>query len=54
MTFVDNGSGSGTLAGTNAVAVGSYPITFTATNSVGTATQNFTLVVNSTPRSPAP
>ncbi len=37
------------MAGTNSVAVGTYHITFTATNSVGTATQNFTLVVGSAP-----
>ena len=49
VTFTDNGGGNGTLAGTNAVAAGSYPITFTATSTGGTATQAFTLVVNSAP-----
>ena len=49
VTFVDNGGGNGTLAGTNGVAVGTYTITFTATNVVGTATQTFTLVVSAAP-----
>ncbi len=48
VTFVDNGNGTATLAGTAATA-GSYPITITATNGVGSpATQSFTLTVNST------
>ena len=46
-------SGTNTLSGT-ATAIGSYPITFTATNGVGNnASQSFTLVVNSTPKAPA-
>ncbi len=49
VTFVDNGDGTGTLAGTISVAVGTYAITFTATNSVGSTTQAFTLVVRSAP-----
>ena len=49
VTFVDNGGGNGILAGTNSVAAGTYHITFTATNGVGTATQNFTLVVGLAP-----
>ncbi len=42
---------TGMLGGTPAVgSLGSYPITFTAANGVGTnATQNFTLTVNSAP-----
>ena len=54
--FKDNGDGTGTLSGTNAIAAGPYPITFTATNSAGQATQPFTLnvtgVVNPTITSP--
>ncbi len=41
---------TGVLSGTPAVGSGgSYPITFTATNSVGPATQAFTLIVNEAP-----
>ncbi len=44
VTFTDNGDGTATLAGTPAVGSGgSYPLTLTATNSAGTATQSFTL-----------
>ena len=41
MTFTDNGDGTATLAGTPAAGTGgTYPITITATNGVGTdATQ---------------
>ena len=48
VTFVP---GTGVLAGTPAAGTGgSYPITFTATNGVGSpATQNFTLTVNQAP-----
>ena len=48
MTFTDNGNGTGTLAGTPAAGTaGSYALTFTATNVVGTsAAQAFTLTVN--------
>jgi hypothetical protein len=47
VTFVDNGNGTGTLAGTPAAGTdGTYPITFTGTNGVlPNATQNFTLTV---------
>src|SRR6185437_5977432 len=46
ITFVDNGNGTATLSG-NASATGTFPITLTASNGVGTpATQNFTLTVN--------
>ena len=45
VTFTQ-GTGSGMLSGTPAAGTaGSYPVTITATNSVGTATQNFTLTV---------
>jgi large repetitive protein len=50
VTFVDNGDGTGTLSGTPASGTtGSYPITFTASNTVSSATQNFTLTVNQGP-----
>ena len=56
VTFHDNGNNTGTLSGTNAVTPSSYPITFTATNIAGTATQSFTLVVTaqSTPTITSP
>jgi hypothetical protein len=50
VTFADNGNGTGTLSGTPAAATGAiYPLTFTATNSVGGATQAFSLTVNEAP-----
>jgi hypothetical protein len=51
VTFVDNGNGTGTLAGTPAGgSVGTYSITFTATNGVGLPpSQGFTLTVNTAP-----
>ncbi len=51
MTFVDNGDGTGTLSGTPAVgSFGTYPITFTASNGVGSpATQSFTLTIGEAP-----
>jgi len=54
VTFTDNGNGTATLAGTPASgATGSYPITITAANGVGTnATQTFTLTVNAAPLAP--
>lgn len=49
VTFVDNGNGTGTLSGTP-TATGSYPITFTPSNGVGSpTTQNFTLTVGQAP-----
>ena len=63
VSFVDNGDGTGTLAGTPAAdSAGAYPLTLTATNSAGHADQAFTLTVvrksqtitiTSTPPSPA-
>jgi Putative Ig domain len=51
VTFVDNGNGTGTLAGTPASGTdGSYPITFTPSNAVGSpAAQSFTLTVGQAP-----
>lgn len=46
VTFVDNGDGTATIMGTATLA-GSYPITITAQNGIGSnATQSFTLTVN--------
>jgi hypothetical protein len=44
VTFVDNGNGTGTLAGTP-TAGGTFNLVFSATNAVTTTTQNFTLTV---------
>jgi hypothetical protein len=51
VTFTDNGNGTATLGGTPGSGTeGSYPITITAANGVGTAaTQSFTLVVGDQP-----
>ncbi len=51
VTFVDNGNGTATLAGTPAANTGgTYPLTITATNGTSpNATQNFTLTVNQAP-----
>ena len=51
VTFVDNGNGTGTLSGTPAPGTGgSYPITFGASNGVGSpASQSFTLTVDEAP-----
>jgi hypothetical protein len=48
VTFVDNGDGTATLAGTPATGSGgTYPFTITANNGINpNATQNFTLTVN--------
>ncbi len=47
MTFVDNGDGTATLAGTPAAGTdGTYPLTITAANGMTPdATQSFTLTV---------
>ena len=47
VTFTDNGNGTATLAGTPAAGtLGTYPLTLTATNGVGTpATQSFVLTI---------
>jgi hypothetical protein len=51
VTFSDNGNGTATLAGTPPAGTGgTYPITITASNGVGSsATQNFVLTVNQPP-----
>jgi len=51
VTFTDNGNGTGKLSGTPASGTaGTYSITFTASNGVGSnATQSFTLTVNTAP-----
>jgi Putative Ig domain len=50
LTWVDNGNGTATLSGTPGVGQGGvYPLTITATNSAGTATQSFTLTVDQAP-----
>ena len=56
MTFVDNGDGTATLAGTPAAGTGgSYPLTITASNGVAHRRhQSFTLTVNRRRPSPAP
>lgn len=42
--FINNGNGTGTLSGKPTVS-GTFPISFTATNTAGSSTQNFTLTV---------
>ncbi|HEU5268342.1 MAG TPA: putative Ig domain-containing protein, partial [Jatrophihabitans sp.] len=50
VTFTDNGDGTATLAGTPAGGTGgSYPLTLTATNTVGHTDQAFTLTVSQSP-----
>ena len=46
VTFTDNGDGTATLSGTPATGTGgTYPLTVTASSSVGSTTQSFTLTV---------
>src|SRR5205814_333632 len=56
VTFADGGNGIGTLSGTPAAgSAGTYSITFTATNGVGTpATQTFALTVSQSPTLTSP
>ncbi len=50
VTFTDNGDGTATIAGTpDRSAVGTYPLTLTAKNPAGTATQAFTLTITKAP-----
>jgi hypothetical protein len=48
VTFTSNGDGTATLAGTP-TAAGSFPLTFTARNTTGTASQAFLLTVDKAP-----
>ena len=51
LTFTDNGNNTATLAGTAAAGTEcTYSFTLTAKNSVGTATQKFTLTINEAPK----
>ncbi len=54
VTFTDNGDGTADIAGTPAAGTaGSYPMTITANNGIGTpATQSFTLIVTSVASEP--
>ncbi len=50
ITFVDNGDGTATLGGTPEAGTGdTYALTFSATNTAGSAGQAFTLTVNEAP-----
>ena len=50
VTFMDNGNGTATLAGTPVAGSGNvYPLAFTATNTLGSALQSFMLTVNQAP-----
>jgi hypothetical protein len=50
VSFVDNKNGTASLSGTPASgSLGSFSISFTASNSAGSSTQDFTLTVNQTP-----
>jgi hypothetical protein len=50
LSFIDNGNGTATIAGTPTVGSGnSYPITITATNQLGTTSQSFNLKVLEAP-----
>jgi YVTN family beta-propeller protein len=50
VSFVDNQNGTATMSGTTAAgSVGTYPITITASNLVGTATQSFSMVIGQAP-----
>ena len=51
VTFTNNGNGTATLAGTPTAASGGiYPVTFTASNTGGTTTQLFVLIVTGAPK----
>jgi large repetitive protein len=50
VTFVDNGNGTATLAGSADPGTGGvYPLVLTASSVAGTANQNFTLTINEAP-----
>ena len=46
LTFTDNGDGTASVTGNVTGAAGTYPLTITATNDAGSATQDFVLNVN--------
>ena len=51
VSFTNNGNGTATLAGTpTAASGGTYPVTFTASNTGGTTTQPFVLIVTGAPK----
>jgi hypothetical protein len=53
VTFTNNGDGTATLAGYIAAGTsGTFPLTLTASNSVGTATQSFVLTITNTSVAP--
>jgi len=55
LTFKGNGDGTATISGTPAAGSGgSYPITITATNAAGSATQNLTLTNTEAPAITSP
>jgi hypothetical protein len=50
VTFTNNGDGTATIAGTpTAAAVGVYPLTIKAKNSIGTTSQSFALTITKAP-----
>jgi hypothetical protein len=54
ITFVDNGNGTGVLQGTAAAGTGgTYALQFTATNSLASVVQNFTLNIRDISREPS-
>ena len=55
VSFIDNGDGTATLLGTPATgSAGTYPISFTATSTAGTASQSFVLTNASAPSITSP
>jgi hypothetical protein len=55
LSFVNNGNGTATISGTPAAGTGgTYPLTITASNSAGTATQSFTLTNSQAPTITSP
>jgi hypothetical protein len=55
LSFTPNANGTAVLSGTPAVGTGGqYPLEFTATSSIGSSTQNFTLTVREAPKITSP
>ena len=54
LTFVNNGNDTATISGTSTGSGGAYPITLTATNAAGTATQSFVLTNSTAPAITSP